>query len=49
MTIDCKTENRLFKTRGSRELDGEGKFKVSLRDEMVEEDGKLKEESVQVC
>lgn len=44
VTIDCKTQNGLFKTRGAGELDGEGKFKVSLPDEMVEEDGKLKEE-----
>ncbi|GMJ06920.1 proline-rich protein 2 [Hibiscus trionum] len=44
VTIDCKPENgKFFKTRGSGELDGEGKFKVSLADDLVE-DGKLKEQ-----
>ncbi|XP_031260040.1 proline-rich protein 4 [Pistacia vera] len=43
VTIDCKPENGVFKTRGSGELDAEGKFTVSLPQEIVE-DGKLKEE-----
>ncbi|KAK8613718.1 hypothetical protein V6N13_101475 [Hibiscus sabdariffa] len=43
VTIDCKPENgKFFKTRGSGELDNEGKFKVSLADDLVG-DGKLKE------
>ncbi|KAE8687039.1 Proline-rich protein 4 [Hibiscus syriacus] len=44
VTIDCKPENgKDFETRGSGELDDEGKFKVSLAGDMVQ-DGKLKEQ-----
>ncbi|XWS62671.1 hypothetical protein CRYUN_Cryun06bG0030900 [Craigia yunnanensis] len=43
VTIDCKPENGVFKTRGSGELDKEGNFKVSLPEDLVK-DGKLKEE-----
>uniref|UniRef100_A0A2K1Z762 Proline-rich protein 4 n=1 Tax=Populus trichocarpa TaxID=3694 RepID=A0A2K1Z762_POPTR len=43
VTIDCKPENGEFKTRGVGELDEEGKFKVSLQNDVVK-DGKLKEE-----
>lgn len=43
VTIDCKPENGEFKTRGVGELDEEGKFKVSLPNDVVK-DGKLKEE-----
>ncbi|PON55096.1 Proline-rich protein [Parasponia andersonii] len=43
VTIDCKTPDGQFKTRGSGELDEEGKFKVSLPHELVKE-GKLNEE-----
>ncbi|XP_057964100.1 proline-rich protein 4 [Malania oleifera] len=43
VTIDCKTANGEYETRGVGGLDGEGKFKVSLPHEILE-DGKLKEE-----
>ncbi|KAK9287536.1 hypothetical protein L1049_015957 [Liquidambar formosana] len=44
VTIDCKRKNgENFKTRGVGELDDEGKFGVSLPQEIVK-DGKLKEE-----
>ncbi|KAE8720940.1 Proline-rich protein 4 [Hibiscus syriacus] len=44
VTIDCKPEKgENFETRGSGELDDEGKFKVSLAGDMVK-DGKLKEQ-----
>ena len=43
VTIDCKTSKGHFKTRGSGELDEEGKFKVSLPKEILKE-GKLNEE-----
>ncbi|KDO50016.1 hypothetical protein CISIN_1g043343mg, partial [Citrus sinensis] len=43
VTIDCKSKNGEFKTRGTGELDEEGQFKVSLPEEIVE-DGKLKDE-----
>jgi hypothetical protein len=43
VTIDCKPANGHFKTRAAGELDEEGKFEVSLPQEIVE-DGKLKEE-----
>ncbi|XP_062082249.1 proline-rich protein 4-like [Humulus lupulus] len=44
VTIDCKTPGRQFKTRGSGELDEEGKFKVSLPNEILNKEGKLNEE-----
>ncbi|RVW96542.1 Proline-rich protein 2 [Vitis vinifera] len=43
VTIDCKLANGEFKTRAVGELDEEGKFKVSLPEEIVK-DGELKEE-----
>ncbi|GAV91148.1 Pollen_Ole_e_I domain-containing protein [Cephalotus follicularis] len=44
VAIDCKPENGEFKTRGVGELDEEGKFKVSLPHDMINNDGKIKEE-----
>ncbi|KAG5239080.1 proline-rich protein [Salix suchowensis] len=43
VTIDCKPGNGDFKTRGVGELDEEGKFRVSLPNDVVK-DGRLKEE-----
>ncbi|CAI9769844.1 unnamed protein product [Fraxinus pennsylvanica] len=43
VTIDCKLQNGEIKRVGVGELDKEGKFKVSLPEEIVG-DGKLKEE-----
>ncbi|KAI3409438.1 uncharacterized protein J3R85_019332, partial [Psidium guajava] len=43
VSIDCKTTQGEFERRATGELDGEGKFKVSLPQEMVE-GGKLKED-----
>ncbi|KAJ6409885.1 hypothetical protein OIU84_009384 [Salix udensis] len=43
VTIDCKPGNGEFKTRGVGELDEEGKFRVSLPNDVVK-DGRLKEE-----
>ncbi|XP_022853459.1 proline-rich protein 4-like isoform X3 [Olea europaea var. sylvestris] len=43
VTIDCKLQNGEIKRVGVGELDKEGKFKVSLPEEIVQE-GKLKEE-----
>lgn len=43
VTIDCKHANGEMKTRGSGELDEEGKFRVEFPQELME-NGKLKEE-----
>ncbi|XP_009759249.1 proline-rich protein 4 [Nicotiana sylvestris] len=43
VTIDCKVENGEIKTKGEGKLDKDGKFTVSLPQEMVK-DGKLKED-----
>ncbi|KAK2632207.1 hypothetical protein EUGRSUZ_L01869, partial [Eucalyptus grandis] len=43
VSIECKTAKGKFEHRAVGELDGEGKFQVSLPEEMVE-GGKLKEE-----
>lgn len=43
VTIDCKHGNGEMKTRGAGELDEEGKFRVEVPQELVE-NGKLKEE-----
>ncbi|XP_030487478.2 proline-rich protein 4 [Cannabis sativa] len=44
VTIDCKTPGGHFKTRGSGELDEEGKFKVSLPKDILDKESKLNEE-----
>ncbi|XP_074304449.1 proline-rich protein 4-like [Silene latifolia] len=43
VTIDCKLANGKVKTRGTGELDEQGKFRVSFPKHLVK-DGKLKEE-----
>ncbi|KAK9666835.1 hypothetical protein RND81_14G214800 [Saponaria officinalis] len=43
VTIDCKSANGEVKTRGSGNLDEDGKFRVDFPKELVK-DGKLKEE-----
>nr|AAF28387.1 proline-rich protein [Nicotiana glauca] len=43
VTIDCKVENGEIKTRGEGKLDKDGKFMVSLPQEMMK-DGKLEED-----
>ncbi|RDX61491.1 Proline-rich protein 2, partial [Mucuna pruriens] len=44
VTVDCKTAHGQYRTRGVGELDEYGNFKVSLPQDMVEEDGELKED-----
>ncbi|KAF7810805.1 proline-rich protein 4-like [Senna tora] len=43
VTIECKTENGHFKTRGGGELDDKGNFKITVPHEIVK-NGELKEE-----
>ncbi|XP_019450929.1 PREDICTED: proline-rich protein 4-like isoform X2 [Lupinus angustifolius] len=43
VTVECKTANEHFKTRGDGELDKNGNFRVSLPNEIVK-DGEMKEE-----
>ncbi|KAL0412435.1 UNVERIFIED_CONTAM: Proline-rich protein 4 [Sesamum radiatum] len=44
VTIDCKLPTGEIKRVGDGELDGEGKFKVSLPNEIIEDEQKLKHE-----
>ncbi|CBI37916.3 unnamed protein product, partial [Vitis vinifera] len=44
VTIDCKLANGEFKTRAVGDVSNEGKFKVSLPEEMVKDGYQLKEE-----
>ncbi|KAL6963746.1 hypothetical protein U1Q18_034751 [Sarracenia purpurea var. burkii] len=44
VTIDCKNPQGEFKTRGAAPLDEGGKFTVSLPEEILEDNEKLKEE-----